>query len=422
MPTRVMLLGAHPSRGQGLRRLSRLTAAAWQETGAEVSVATAPDTLSRRLPWGGAGDGLAAAESAAWLTTLLRRTGSDIDLVHVIDPRDAVYTASLRGRIPVAVTCHDLSALPAGEETGRRGHPVRRARARAIQRALTKADQLIASSRFAASELEHLTGRTAAVLRPPVDPTLAERPARIDAWKPPAWPYLLIVGGHDEHDRRATAIQAWTNLRRTPSLDGASLVVVGPPLDTHEEGLVTACGGHVSVLTDVSDAQLGALYGRSRAVLALGRPRGFIWPIAEAHQAGRPVLATDHEVFGEVGGAGCVYLPVEGVGRFDASTWVSIAEDLTASLVADRACINAERFAWHRYVEQLRELGGAAPTGVTPPGFAVPDGSAAVRITLPETVTPEPAAPTPAPPPLPVRTPARVGPPAAAPPPVPAPR
>ncbi len=206
--------------------------------------------------------------------------------------------------------------------------------------------------------------------------------------------------------------------------------MVGPPLDAHEDGLVTACGGHVSVLTDISDAQLGALYGRSRAVLALGRPRGFVWPIAEAHQAGRPVLATDHEVFGEIGGAGCVYLPVEGVGRFDASTWVSIAEDLTASLVADRACVNAERFAWHRYVDRLPEVAGVAPAEAAPQAFTVPDTISPVRITLPETVSTEPVgsepapalAPFPAPPPLPVRTPARVGSPAAAPPPVPAPR
>jgi glycosyltransferase involved in cell wall biosynthesis len=408
MPTRVLLLGAHPARGHGLRRLSRLTAAAWHEAGAEVSLATAPDPLSRRVPWGAAGDGLAAAESAAWLTALLRRTGSDIDLVHVLDPRDVVYTASIRDRIPVTVTCHDLSAVADDEESGRRVHPVRRARARAVQRALVKADQLVPTSHFAAAELQRLIGVTGEVVHLPVDPALAERPARIDAWKPPAWPYLLIVGGPEPHTRRATSIQAWTNLRRTPALDGASLVVVGPGLDAQEEALVTACGGHVSVLSDVSDAQLGALYGRSRAVLALNRPRGFTWPVIEAHQAGRPVLATDHEVFQEVGGAGCVYLPVEGVPRFDAATWVSIAEDLTASLVRDRACVNAERFAWHRFVERLPEV--AFPEGSRPAApDQTPDQSpeSTQLVPLPARVPARvgPAAATPVPPPMPVPVP-----------------
>lgn len=362
MPTRVLVLGAHPSRGHALRRLSRLTATAWERSGAQVQVLTAPDSLSRRAPRNQAAEHLAAAENATWLTRQVRRASADLDLVHVIDVRDVPYTSPLADRVPVAVTCHELDGLADAAEGGRRTHPLRRLRARAVIRGLHRADSLIATSRFTADAVEELTGRRAQVLYPPLDPSLAEHSARLEAWSPPGWPYLMTVGGPEPHTRRAAAITAWSRLRRTAHLDGASLVVVGAPLTDDEEDLVTGCGGHVSVFTDISDGKLSALYGRARAVLALGRPRSFVWPIAEAHRAGRPVLATDHSVFAEVGGAGCVYLPVEGIHRFDAGTWTSIAEDLMSPLVADRGSVNAERFAWHQFAEQLpiKALGALA--------------------------------------------------------------
>jgi glycosyltransferase involved in cell wall biosynthesis len=339
MPTRVLVLGSHPARGHALRRLTRLTARAWQDSGAEVL--------------------MAARERPAGLRGALRRAGSGIDLVHVIDPVDVRIAAPARGEIPIAVTCHDLSdlireAAPVGGPSARQqAHPMRRRQARAVLRELGRVDRLIATSRHTADEIESVVGRPALVLYPPVDPELGGRSAPADGWGPPTWPYVLTLAGHRSDSGRGTVITAWANLRRTPFLDGVSLVVVGSPLSPAEEAQVTACGGHVTVVGEVGDDQLAALFRQSRAVLALGRPRGFVWPIAEAHQAGRPVLATDHPVFLESGHAGCVYLPVEGVGRFDEATWSSIAEDLTSSTVADRALVNAERFAWHRFVEQL---------------------------------------------------------------------
>lgn len=392
MPTRVLVLGAHPSRGHALRRLSRLTASAWERSGAQVQVLTPPDGISRRAPRAQAAEQLAAAENATWLTRQVRRASADLDLVHVVDARDVLYTSPLAGRVPIAVTCHEISGLAEAAEGGRRAHPVRRLRARGVIRGLNRADTLIATSRFTADAVEELTGRRAQLLYPPLDPSLAERPSRQEAWSPPGWPYLMTVGGPEPHTRRAEVIIAWSHLRRTAHLDGASLVVVGPPLTPDEEDLVTACGGHVSVFTDISDVKLSALYGRARAVLALGRPRSFLWPIAEAHRAGRPVLATDHPVFQEVGGAGCVYLPVEGIHRFDAGTWTSIAEDLMAPLVADRGSVNAERFAWHQFAEQLPAKALATATARPATREAV-DLPAPVSVRLPlDDVTPAPTA------------------------------
>lgn len=353
MPTRVLVLGASPSRGHALRRLTHLIAAAWEQHGAQVQVVTAPRPALRMPghgPTGRALEGLALG--AARLSRQVRTLGQDVDLVHVVDLLDADCASAVFGRTPVVVTCHDMSGL-AEAAAADRAHPLRRLRARAALRGLERADTLLATSRFTADAVEEAVGRRPQVLHPPLDPALAERCAPNDPWSPPAWPYLMIVGGPEPHTRRDAAIHAWSHLRRTPHLDGASLVVVGPALTEPEEDLVTTCGGHVSVLTDVTDSHLAALYSRTRAVLALGRPRSFVWPIAEAHRAGKPVLATDHPLYQEVGAAGCVYLPVEGITRFDRATWASVAEDLSSPLVADRGGVNAERFAWHHFAEKL---------------------------------------------------------------------
>ncbi len=365
MAARVLLIAAHPARGHGLRRLSRLTATAWHQAGAEVTTAVAPTPVTTRLARAGFAGGLplaARAESAAWAGGLLRRAG-DVDLVHVVDGHDAGIIAGLRDHVAVAVTVHDLDGITAEDES--MAHPLRRMHSRAVLRGLQRATHLLPTSGFVADQVAALTGRRAESVPLPVDPALAQhavavpagrRAARRDGWRPPTWPYLLTVGGPEPHTRRPAVIEAWSRLRRTRVLDGASLVVVGPALTAAEEELVTACGGHACVLTDVSDSQLAALYEGARALVALGRPRSFPWPVLEAHQAGRPVLATDHELFHEAGRAGCVYLPVEGMSRFDQMTWSCLAEDLTAPVVADRAALNGRRGGWSELVSRLGAL------------------------------------------------------------------
>lgn len=369
MPTRVLLVASPPERGRALHRLTRLTAAAWREGGASVHV----------------------IEPGGRRRAALRRAVLEADVVHLMDLRDATLLPEDPGPARRVAHCHDLGDLMddlgRGEGQSRRPHPFRRRQASSVVHALRRLDGILVTSRYTAEQMRRLTGHQAELLHPPVDPALAERPGRLDAWKPPAWPYLLTLGGPGRRERRDAAITAWAHLRRTQSLDGASLVVVGPPLTDREDAMVVACGGHVTVLQDVTDAQLGALYQRSRAVLALGQPAGFVWPIAEAHQAGRPVLATDHPLFEETGQSGCVYLPVEGIDRFDAGTWTSIAEDLTARVVADRGAVNAERFAWRLFVDRLPVAVGARPRSAV--DAPLPASMPAPITSLPESVAAE---------------------------------
>jgi hypothetical protein len=441
MSMHVLLVGAHPHRPHGLRRLSRLTEQAWRESGAEVTVVTAPDSISRRLPWLGADRGLSALESAAWVGGRLWRHHGSVDLVHVMDPRDALWACALPGDVPLTIACHDVSAVTAGlgassagragiagtsgapGPTGRdrRANPDRRTSAQRRSRdggsgsspfpdgrqvdrrhtvqerrsadrrsatdrrgsardggprvgtmdrisaqlalkALQRADHLICTSWATAEVVNALTGLMPAVLHPPVDPGLLPQSRRAGHLAP-AWPYLLTVAGSTWHDRRPATIRAWANLRRTRPLDGTSLVIVGEPLSRDEEGLVASCGGHLEVMTDISDEQLGALYQGSQAVLALGREGGFAWPVAEAHRAGKAVLATDAASFQEVGADGCVYLPADGMDQFNPQTWTAVAEDLTAALVAARARANGRRFSWESFATQLPRAAVPAQPG-----------------------------------------------------------
>ena len=117
MSMHVLLVGAHPHRPHGLRRLSRMIEQAWRESGAQVTTITAPDSLSRRMPWLGADRGLAALESAAWVGGRLWRHHESVDLVHVIDPRDALWAGALPGEQSGDVVAGDLSLIHISEPT-----------------------------------------------------------------------------------------------------------------------------------------------------------------------------------------------------------------------------------------------------------------------------------------------------------------
>jgi len=391
MRKRVLLIGAHASSGHGPHRLTKLFEQAWHANGADVLVLANADRLSRHVKAERPGRGLAALEGAAGLGRRMTKLAKDVDLVHIVDLRDAVWATDLPGELPVTVTCHDMGPVQAllGLQPGRRTRPLDRYRGHRHIEALQRADHLMATS-LATSDIVHrLTGRPATVLHPPVDPDLRPENLPLGRHRPPAWPYLLVVAGTGRADRRDLALQAWISLRRTPSLDGASLVVVGPPLTADEEATVTACGGHVDVITDPTDDELRTLYTGTEALLSLGLPGSFAWQIAEAHAAGRPVIATDAESFHEVGADGCIYLPTAALDRFDAATWAAIAEDVTAGTVATRAMTNALRFGWDAFVAQL-PTAAVAPAGtparrklVVPPSVPlprVPDPDGVVRV------------------------------------------
>ncbi len=335
---RVVLVPARPESSRALQRLSRLTANAWRAAGADVVV---HDHRQRDRK-------------------ALRRAAGECGLVHVIDPYDVTLLPSLDSA-SVTVQCHDLTDLLADlgmrRDAGHRPRLGRARRARTVVETLARVDRVVATSEFVRGQLEEITKRDADVLYPPIDPALTLGPSR-EGWQPPTWPFLLVVSDSRPQDRRELAFTAWASLRRTRGLDGASLIVVGAEPTAVEEEIATRSGGHVMHLASVNDAALAALYGRCQALLSLGAPSGFVWPIVEAHQAGRPVLATDHPVFVETGQSGCVYLPAEGITQFDQRTWTSIAEDLTARVVSERGTANAERFGWRRFVERLPALAG----------------------------------------------------------------
>jgi glycosyltransferase involved in cell wall biosynthesis len=388
MRKRVLLIGAHASSGHGPLRLTKLYEQAWHANGVDVLVLSNADRISRHIKADRPGRGLATLESAAGLGRRMTKLARDVDLVHIVDLRDAVWATDLPGELPVTVTCHDMGPVQAllGLQPGRRSRPLDRFRGHRHIEALQRADHLMATSQATADIVHRLTGRPASVLHLPVDPTLRPDNLPLGRHRPPAWPYLLVVAGTGRADRRELALQAWISLRRTPSLDGASLVVVGPPLTPDEEATVTGCGGHVDVISDPTDEQLRTLYSGAEALLALGLPGSFAWPIAEAQAAGRPVIATDAESFHEVGADGCVYLPTSALERFDPATWAAIAQDVTADTVTTRARTNALRFGWDAFVAQLPTVAMAAAGTPARRKLVVPPSVPAPRVPDPDGV------------------------------------
>ncbi len=66
-------------------------------------------------------------------------------------------------------------------------------------------------------------------------------------------------------------------------------------------------GGRLFWFSDASDAELGCLYRKAHAVICASYAEGFGLPLIEAARAGAPVIASDIEIFHEVGGESITY-------------------------------------------------------------------------------------------------------------------
>lgn len=123
-------------------------------------------------------------------------------------------------------------------------------------------------------------------------------------------PFFLSVGTLAPNKGQALCLSAFEKLW-AGGVDVA-LVIVGRP-GWNTSALERRLGEHpehgrrLFWLSDANDAELQSLYRSARAVICASYAEGFGLPLIEAAHAGAPVIASDIEIFHEVGGDSVAY-------------------------------------------------------------------------------------------------------------------
>lgn len=215
-----------------------------------------------------------------------------VDLFHATVP-----LVPHRMPVPTVAHCYDLTPLdPAARRP--RGWMSRYER-RCLERALRTATLLVVPS-------DSTRRRLLRELRLPAERVVRVYPPLPDLVPSPGplletveEPFLLSVGTLEPRKNLVTLLAAhrlmWRR-RRVP------LVLVGAYGWGSREVVRAAArsGGAVRWLGWVGDSELALLYRRAAAVVQVSRDEGFSYPVAEALQAGAPLVVSDIPVHAEL--------------------------------------------------------------------------------------------------------------------------
>jgi glycosyltransferase involved in cell wall biosynthesis len=345
----VLVVGAHEQSLYSMQRHTRLLVEAYRHSGLSVRLVTPASIVYGRI---------ARSKWAAYIDKFLLFPARLIWLArrakvtHVADHSDAILGLFL-GRRSWISSCHDLNAVMAasgnfeGVSIGRMG----RAYQALVVRGLSKATGLTCISHATAAELLRVTGRSSLVAPLPLGP--AFRGDRVtDNNK--RGEFALIVASPSWRKARDRGIECWLRLRKTATLRGLQLRVVGASLDEEERALLAseAALGDVQVVSGLTDEEMVLQYEGCAFLIMMSRAEGLGWPVVEAGACGRVALCSDIPVLRETGGTSALYIGPDPERHSD---WEGIAEELLQPQRREAARVNAERFNADAFSSGIRD-------------------------------------------------------------------
>ena len=174
---------------------------------------------------------------------------------------------------------------------------------------------------------------------------------RVRAISEAARPFFLSVGTLAPNKGQALCLAAFEKLWAR-DVD-ATLVIVGRPgwnttalarrLREHPEH-----GRRLFWLNDASDVELQSLYRGARAVLCASYAEGFGLPLIEAAHAGAPVIASDIDIFHEVGG--------DAIGYFDMLDPESLMQRMIETLASKKVAHPLPVLSWKESTRNLLDM------------------------------------------------------------------
>jgi glycosyltransferase involved in cell wall biosynthesis len=172
-------------------------------------------------------------------------------------------------------------------------------------------------------------------------------------------PLLLFVGTLVRRKNPETAVRAFAALAsRFPEL---KLVIVGragsASLEVEQAIKENQAAGRIEVLHGLADTDLAALYRRASLLVMPSFYEGFGIPIIEAMASGLPVVASDIEVFREVGGDAVAYYGKPDDAAALASTITALLGDGPRRVrMATAGTELSKQFHWDKIVRRYLEI------------------------------------------------------------------
>jgi glycosyltransferase involved in cell wall biosynthesis len=278
-----------------------------------------------------------------------------VDVVHA-----PAYTAPFFAPAPVVLTVHDVSYERHPEWYPYRRDILRRA---FYRRSALSAAHIITVSEFSAREIRAAYGLPASritVIPHGIDPGTIHSGDGVPLPPGVSEPFLLHVG--DLHERRnlGVIVDALAAARGRDGLANLTLVLAG--VDRGHAAVLLARaqanggGESVRVVGPVSEAELGALYRRARALTYPSLYEGFGLPVLEAMAAGTPVLASRAASMPEVLGDAGVLIEPQDVRAWTEAIVRVATDDAWRRNLAAAGEARAATFTWSRAAAQTLDV------------------------------------------------------------------
>jgi glycosyltransferase involved in cell wall biosynthesis len=211
---------------------------------------------------------------------------------------------------------------------------------------------LICNSQWTFDTLRDFAGHRRLPMPPvavaPLAPAALPDPAGTEP--PLRQPYFVVVASFEPRKNHLMLLQVWRRLVQERGADAPHLVLIGQrgwdcAKVVEQLAHCAELQGRVHELAACGDAELARWLRHARALLFPSIAEGFGMPLVEALALGTPVLASDIEVFREVG----AYVP-DYLDPLDSEAWLQAVSDYAEP-------------GSRRREEQLARIGGfAVPT------------------------------------------------------------
>ncbi len=291
----------------------------------------------------------------------LRIRSLHLDVLHTLQVpyNPSLPAVSFWQRVPTVVTVFDLMPLHMGKALLK--HERYRRFFDFQLNACRRAAHLITATEYTARELIqfHLAPREKISVVPLAAPALEESDELSNDVRQliQGAPFFLHVGGNEPQKNQEIVLRAFGLCCRNPAFKH-NLVLVGQQHLTDEPALdvTTRAALRIRRLTNITRAEMDALYEHSAALVFPSSYEGFGLPILEAMRAAAPVISSNASCLPEVAGDAALYVePRDANALANAMRRVLEDERLRIKL-SEAGERRAQQFSWTRTAQMTRAV------------------------------------------------------------------